>query len=191
MLLTCGKESADASKTFSGLRSQCTMFLKWRWRSATRICPKRNLGFSEGCHTFSYSRCYEIWVYNPMMGLFPCVYGVWHCGNSGCFWETYLWDKELSDAFWQPPFLTRQYHLQHVTMELLHDNKHTLWRLKHTLQVHHPRVVEILTNTNTNLELKELRVIIFIAHFCSVHTQRHFGSSDSLRLGLFSMPAHL
>ena len=28
--LTCGKESADASSTFSGFRSQWTMFLKWR-----------------------------------------------------------------------------------------------------------------------------------------------------------------
>lgn len=89
-----------------------------------------------------------------MIGLFSCVYGVWHCVNSVRVWETYLWDKELSDAFWKPPFLTRQYHLEHVTMELLHDDKHTLWSLKHALQVHHPRVVKVLQNTNTNLGVK-------------------------------------
>lgn len=119
------------------------MFLKWRCRSATRICPKRNLLFSGKRHTSSTSYTDEIFEFTTQG---------WDClpvRVVGGVWETYLWDKELSDALWQPPFLTRQYHLQHVTMELLHDDKHTLWRLKHALQVHHTRVVKVLQNTIT------------------------------------------
>lgn len=35
--LTWGNGSAEARRTFSGLRSQCTMFLKCKCRRATRI----------------------------------------------------------------------------------------------------------------------------------------------------------
>lgn len=37
-VLTWGNGSAEASRTFSGFRSQWTMFLKWRCLRATRIC---------------------------------------------------------------------------------------------------------------------------------------------------------
>lgn len=40
-LFTWGKGSAEASSTFSGFRSQWTMFLKCRCLSATRICTNR------------------------------------------------------------------------------------------------------------------------------------------------------
>lgn len=39
---TWGKGSAEASSTFSGFRSQWTMFLKCRCLSATRIYPHKN-----------------------------------------------------------------------------------------------------------------------------------------------------
>lgn len=39
---TCGKGSAEASRTFSGFRSQWTMFLKCRCLRATRICPQKH-----------------------------------------------------------------------------------------------------------------------------------------------------
>ena len=35
--VTCGKSESDESRTFSGLRSQWTMFLLWRCFKATRI----------------------------------------------------------------------------------------------------------------------------------------------------------
>lgn len=41
-VLAWGKGSADASNTFSGLRSQWTMFLKWRCRKATSIYKEDN-----------------------------------------------------------------------------------------------------------------------------------------------------
>lgn len=41
-LLAWGKGSAEASNTFSGLRSQWTIFLKWRCLKATSICKEEN-----------------------------------------------------------------------------------------------------------------------------------------------------
>ena len=41
--LTWGKSESDDRRTFSGLRSQWTMFLLWRCLRATRICVTRNL----------------------------------------------------------------------------------------------------------------------------------------------------
>ena len=49
--------------------------------------------------------------------------------------DTDLCDQKLSGAFWKFAFLAGQDHLQHIAMELLHDDKHPLWGLKHTLQI--------------------------------------------------------
>lgn len=62
--------------------------------------------------------------------------------------EMYLRNEKLGDAFWQPSLLTWQYHLQHVAMELFHDNKDTLWCLKHALEVDNARMVEVLQKTD-------------------------------------------
>ena len=40
--LTWGKSESDERRTFSGLRSQWTMFMLWRCFSATRICVTKN-----------------------------------------------------------------------------------------------------------------------------------------------------
>lgn len=60
----------------------------------------------------------------------------------------YLRYQELGDALWKPPLLTWQDHLQHVAMELFHDNKDTLGCLKHALQVHNAGMVEVLYKTD-------------------------------------------
>lgn len=62
--------------------------------------------------------------------------------------EIYLRNEKLGDAFWQPSLLTWQYHLQHVAMELFHDNKDTLWCLKHALEVDNAGMVEVLQKTD-------------------------------------------
>lgn len=59
--------------------------------------------------------------------------------------STNLCDEELGDPFWEFTLLTGQDHLQHVAMQLLHDNKHPLRGLKHALQVNYTRVMQILT----------------------------------------------
>ena len=41
--LTCGNSASEERRTFSGLRSQWTMFIVWRCFKATRICVTRNL----------------------------------------------------------------------------------------------------------------------------------------------------
>lgn len=60
------------------------------------------------------------------------------------FSTTDLCDKELGDSLGQFALLTGQNHLQHVAMQLLHDNKHSLWCLEHTLQVDDAGVMQIL-----------------------------------------------
>lgn len=55
-----------------------------------------------------------------------------------------LCDEKLGVALWKFALLTGQDHLQHVTVEFLHDNKDSLWSLKHTLQVYNTRMVQIL-----------------------------------------------
>lgn len=66
--------------------------------------------------------------------------------GDGC----YLGDEEAGVAFREPASLTGQDHLQHVSMELLHDHKHVLHRLKHPLQQDHAQVGQILdTHTHT------------------------------------------
>lgn len=62
--------------------------------------------------------------------------------NKGCI--TDLCDQELGDSLWQFAFLTGQNHLQHVTVQLLHDDKHPLWGFKHTLQVDDAGMMQIL-----------------------------------------------
>lgn len=57
---------------------------------------------------------------------------------------SHLRDQELGNPLRQSSFLTGQDHLQHVSMELLHHHKHSLWGLKHAVQVYHARVVQTL-----------------------------------------------
>lgn len=76
-----------------------------------------------------------------------------------CACETYLRNEKLGDAFWQPPLLTWQYHLQHVAMELFHDNKDTLWCLKHALKVDDAGMVEVLHKTNVTSVLTSILII--------------------------------
>lgn len=42
---TWGKSESDDNNTFSGFKSQCTIFLKWRWRSADNIWNNRSFFF--------------------------------------------------------------------------------------------------------------------------------------------------
>lgn len=58
-----------------------------------------------------------------------------------CVCVCHLCDQELGDPLREAPFLTGQDHLQHVSMELLHDDKHSLGGLKHAVQVNHAWVV--------------------------------------------------
>lgn len=69
-----------------------------------------------------------------------------HSGSSGTHTGSGadLCYQELGEAFRQPASLTGQDHLQHVSMQLLHDHKHPLGRLEHALQVDDPRVVKVL-----------------------------------------------
>ncbi len=55
-----------------------------------------------------------------------------------------LCDEKLGDSLWKFALLTGQDRLQHVTVEFLHDNKDSLWSLKHTLQVYNARMVQFL-----------------------------------------------
>lgn len=63
---------------------------------------------------------------------------------------THLRHQELGEPFGQPALLTGQNHLQHVTVQLLHDDKHLLGCLEHALQVDDARVVEVLQGKKTN-----------------------------------------
>lgn len=56
----------------------------------------------------------------------------------------HLCHQELCDPLRKSAFLTGQDHLQHVSMKLLHDHKHSLWCLKHTVQVDHPWMMQAL-----------------------------------------------
>lgn len=61
-----------------------------------------------------------------------------------CVRVCHLCDQELGDPLREASFLTGQDHLQHVSMELLHDDKHSLWGLEHAVQVDHARMVQAL-----------------------------------------------
>lgn len=65
----------------------------------------------------------------------------------------YLCDEELCDALTELAILTGQYHLQHVSFQLLHHHIDTLWRLKHALQVYYPTVWQILQDWHLILQL--------------------------------------
>lgn len=69
-----------------------------------------------------------------------------------CSCNTDLCDEELGDSFGQFAFLAGQNHLQHVAMQLLHNNEHSLWRLKHTLQVDDAWVMQILRTSTKDIE---------------------------------------
>lgn len=59
-------------------------------------------------------------------------------------WFVHLCDKELGDPLGQSSLLAGQDHLQHVSVKLLHDDKHSLRRLKHAVQVDHAWVMQTL-----------------------------------------------
>ena len=65
---------------------------------------------------------------------------------------TDLRDQELGEAFRQPALLAGQNHLQHVAVELLHDDEHLLGRLEHAVQVNDPRVVQVLSENRSKQE---------------------------------------
>lgn len=48
----------------------------------------------------------------------------------------HLCDEKLGEPLRESPLFTREDHLQHVAVELLHHHKHFLRGLKHALQVH-------------------------------------------------------
>lgn len=58
--------------------------------------------------------------------------------------DIYLCDKELGNALTEPAIVTGQYHLQHVSFQLLHHHIDTLWCLKHTLQIYNSTMWQIL-----------------------------------------------
>lgn len=60
---------------------------------------------------------------------------------------------------WQPALFTWQDHLQHVSMEFFHNNKHSFRRLKHTLQIYNTRVMKVLLKINKALEENEFLIL--------------------------------
>lgn len=61
--------------------------------------------------------------------------------------STHLHDQETSDAFREPAFLAGQDHLQHVSVELLHDDENVPRRFEHPFQQNHAGVGQILGKT--------------------------------------------
>lgn len=61
----------------------------------------------------------------------------------------YLDNQEPSDAFGEPALLAGQNHLQHVSVELLHDHENVSGRFKHPFQHHNAMVGQILSNNTT------------------------------------------
>lgn len=59
----------------------------------------------------------------------------------------HLCDQEARVAFRQSAQLAGQNHLQHVSMEPLHDDEDVIHRLKHVLQQDHTEVRQVLGNT--------------------------------------------
>lgn len=93
--------------------------------------------------------------------------------------EANLSDEELGDPFRQPSLLAGQYHLEHVTLELLHDNKDALRRFKHALQVDNARMRQILQNGNFVLQLIGLLS-------WETHLVNHFDGNWSIGLSMGS-----
>lgn len=58
--------------------------------------------------------------------------------------RSHLCDQEAGVAFRESAHLTGQNHLQHVSMQLLHDDKDVLHRLEHPLQQDHTEVGQTL-----------------------------------------------
>lgn len=148
LVSTCGKGSAEASRTFSGFRSQWTMFLKWRCLRAARI-------FSPTI-TQSAGDAEETQL---CLIISPKMVSKWQITHQECtttmscliqqkiykkilsfLWFTHLSNEEFSESFRQSAFFTGEDHLQHVAVQLLHHHKHSLWGFKHALQVHNAQV---------------------------------------------------
>lgn len=64
---------------------------------------------------------------------------------------TDLCDEELGDSLRQFAFLTGQNHLQHVTVQFLHDDKDPLRGFKHALQVDNAGMMQILWTDVTDV----------------------------------------
>lgn len=60
----------------------------------------------------------------------------------------HLHHQEASDALRQPAPLAGQDHLQHVSVELLHDDENVPGGFKHAFQQNHPGVGQILDETS-------------------------------------------
>lgn len=69
---------------------------------------------------------------------------------------TDLRHQELGEPFGQPALLAGQNHLQHVAVQLLHDDKHLLGCLEHALQVDDARVVEVLREKQKTNNVEDL-----------------------------------
>ncbi len=55
-----------------------------------------------------------------------------------------LRDEELGESLRKSTFLTRQDHLEHVTVKFLHHHKHFLRCLKHAFEIHYTQVSQSL-----------------------------------------------
>ena len=78
-----------------------------------------------------------------------------------------LGNDEFGDALGESTFLGGKDHFEHVTLELLHNDKDPLGSFKHTLQVNDARVRQILQDTHFVLQL--------ISLFCwEAHLVDHF-----------------
>lgn len=58
--------------------------------------------------------------------------------------HAHLSDEKFGEPLRQSAFLAGEDHLEHVPMELLHDNKHLLRGLEHTLQIYDTQVAQTL-----------------------------------------------
>lgn len=73
---------------------------------------------------------------------------------------SYLCDQEAGVAFRESAYLTGKNHLQHVSMQLLHDDKDVLHRLEHPLQQDHTEVGQTLDNTHRHTHEMLQEIII-------------------------------
>lgn len=70
----------------------------------------------------------------------------------------YLRDQEASVAFRQSTFLAGHDRLQHVSVQLLHDDENVLDGLEHPLQQNHTGVGQTLDDTENTREMKRFIV---------------------------------
>ncbi len=72
--------------------------------------------------------------------------------------QTYLSDEEPGGTLRKTALRRGEDHLEHVALELLHDDEDTLGGLKHALQVDYARVGDVLQDCHLVLQLGLLLV---------------------------------